>query len=182
MSIATKQVIRVGSLLFAADPAGLANRAVLDRQIDAAHVILDEQQVTIARAVAIDRHRLANQRNNDDQGTTFSGELIRPEVLGAVVPRNLKSVAVIMRTDEVIQGCLAGSIRRVRRIRHCLSNNGIRRAQSLSMRRKLTWQCSGCKRRAAQVDDVSSTLITGSPGGSRINCLGNRMDRYWRLR
>ena len=112
--------VQVRPFVVAADVVGLAQFAAREHQPERLVVVAHVKPVAHVQAVAINRHRLPRQDALDDHRDELFGKLIRAVVVRAIRDDRRQAVSMVIRPDDHVGRCLAGGIRRVRRVRRRL--------------------------------------------------------------
>ena len=100
--------VEVRLLVPPADVIGLTHLAGLEHATYGGGVVLHIEPVTDLLAVTVDRERLTGEGVVDDQRDELLGEVVGAVIVGAIRREDRKAVGVVVGTDEVVRGGLAG--------------------------------------------------------------------------
>ena len=106
--------IEVRLLVPAANVVHIAQFAGFQHAADSAAVVLDVKPVTNLLAVSVNRQGLAGECIVDDERNELFGKVVGAVVVGAVGGQYRQAVGMVVGTDQMVTGCLAGGIRAVR--------------------------------------------------------------------
>ena len=79
-------------------------------------MVFDEEPVTDVLSLAVDGQGLALADVVDEEGDELLGELVRTVVIRAVRHDRWQAVGIVVDTDEVVAGGLAGGVGAVRSV------------------------------------------------------------------
>jgi hypothetical protein len=121
--------VEVRLLVPPANVVGLPHPACLEDTANGGGVVLHIEPVAHLLAVAVDGERLAGEGIVDHQWDKLLREVVGAVVVGAVRRENREAVGVVVGTNEVIGGRLAGRVGAVRLVLLGLSEGWICRRQ-----------------------------------------------------
>ena len=117
--------IKVRLLIPSTDIIGLPYPAGLQDAPDGGGMVPHIEPVAHLHPVAVDREGLSGEGVMNDERNEFFGEVVGAVVVGAVRREDGETVGMMVGTDEVIRGRLAGRVRAIRLVLLGLGESGI---------------------------------------------------------
>ena len=108
--------VDVAPLIEASDVVGVGGLPLVEDQVNGACVVFDEEPVADVLSLAVDGQGLALADVVDEEGDELLGELVRAVVIRAVRHDRWQAIGIVVGTDEVVAGGLAGGVGAVRSV------------------------------------------------------------------